>query len=134
MNLYQALSIPYIRGAETYFDEADQRWLRRFDYAELDGCAVETEATLEGLRELEIARIARIVELMADGRPVPCPRPPLISADPVLLLRRLDLVIDDELLATDETEAAHSDAFGELARVLADRATPRDSTDRSVRI
>lgn len=123
MNLYDALSIPYIRGAETIFDVAQDRWLRRFEYPELDGCTVETEATLDGLRELEVARVARIVELMADGRPVPRPRPPLISADPVLLLDCLGIAVDPELLAMDQAEASRSEAFRELARVLAARST-----------
>lgn len=123
MNLYEALSIPFIRGAETVFDPGREAWVRRFEYPEIAGCAVETDATLDGLRDLEIARVARIVGLMASGRPVPRPRPPIAAADPPMLLERLGLDISAEMLATDEAWAAHSAAFGELARDLASRAS-----------
>jgi len=125
VNLREALSIPYIRGAETIFDEDRQCWLRRFDYAELDGCTIENDDTLDGLRELEIARVACIVGLMADGRPVPRPRAPLLSEDVNLLLERLAIVIDLNLLAIGEVEAAHSPAFRKLADDLAVRAGRR---------
>ena len=132
MNLREALSIPYIRGAETIFDEDRQRWLRRFDYAELDGCAVENDNTLDGLRELEIARVACIVELMEAGRPIPRSRAPLLSEDVNLLLERLDIAIDPNLLAIDDTEAAHSPAFRKLADDLAERAGRRVRPTRQV--
>jgi hypothetical protein len=122
VNLYEALSIPFIRGAETVFDPGRDAWVRRFEYPEIAGCAIETGATLDGLRDLEIARVARIVELMASGRPVPRPRSPIAAADPPMLLEQLGLDISAELLATDEALAPHSAAFSQLARDLASRA------------
>lgn len=105
MTLTQLLSIPFIRGAESVSDESGS-WARRFEYIEIPGCVIETQSALDGLRALELLRVARLLTIVTEGRETPCPRAPLRSLDVAGQLRDFGLEIPSDLLALDEQEAA----------------------------
>lgn len=115
MRLAELLAVPYIRGAESVVDESTQRWRRRFEYAELPGCAVESDSATEGMTALERARVGWILARVAAGGDVPCPRPPLTWVNVRRELRRLGIAISPGLLEMSPSEAA---ATSELATLL----------------
>lgn len=72
------LGVPYVAVVESV-EQPDGSWLRRAEYPELDGCAVEAESAVEALERLDLARRQTIVEALARGEEPPVPRPPLAS-------------------------------------------------------
>jgi hypothetical protein len=124
MRIRELLSIPLIRGAESIYDENAQRWRRRFAYAEIPGCAVESDSALGGLRALELTRAALILERLAEGADVPCPRPPLRSVDIRAQLHDMGLDLPGDLLDLSEEQAVGNTqvtASAVEARTLAQR-------------
>ncbi len=110
MKIADLLAIPYIRGSESVPDagsaaRTDAGWTRRFRYAELPNCTVDSLSTLDGLLELERLRVAVVLDLLVRGEPVPRPRPPLRTADLAGDLRLLGIELAPELLDLDESAA-----------------------------
>lgn len=118
MRLGEALAIPYIRGAEAVFDAATQAWLRRFEYAELPGCAVESDSAMEGMRALERARVRGILTRVAAGQEVPRPRPPLTGVSVSRQLDALGLAASRDLLEKSLADAAAAPELVALLRTL----------------
>lgn len=122
MSLAELLSIPFILGAESVDD--DGSWARRFEYPEIPGCTVHADAALDGLRALELLRVACLLATVAGGGEVPRPRSPLRSLDVAAQLRDFGLEIPADVLALDEREAAGDPRVGaaaERAAVMARR-------------
>jgi hypothetical protein len=80
LDYYEA--VPYLLVVETV--ERDGRWLRRAEYPELPGCAVEAPSVLEALELLERERGRVLREMWHRGGPIPVPRPPLLAPGPAL--------------------------------------------------
>jgi hypothetical protein len=118
MTLTQLLSIPFMRGAESVSDETGA-WARRFEYPEIPGCVIEAQTALDGLRALELLRVARLLTTVAGGHEPPCPRPPLQSLDVAGQLKDFGLEIPLDLLALDEHEAVGDPRIGPLAEKAA---------------
>ena len=89
MTYEEYLEVPYVLVVESV-PKADGDWTRRASYPELPDCVVEAESILDALDKLDELRGRRIAELLADGRPVPVPRPPLSTPSARLDPRRLD--------------------------------------------
>jgi hypothetical protein len=130
MTLAELLSIPFIRGAESVSDESGA-WSRRFEYPEIRGCVIEAETALNGLRALELLRVARLLRAIGTGQAIPCPRPPLRSLDVAGQLRDFGLDIPPDLLELDERRAATDaripalvDEATRMAEQLAAQPTP----------
>jgi len=70
--------IPYLLIVESV--EREGEWLRRAEYPELPGCAVEASSTTEAIGKLDQERRRLLRELWHRGRPIPVPRPPLRGA------------------------------------------------------
>lgn len=68
-------AVPYLLVVETV--ERDGEWLRRAEYPELPGCAVEATSAVETIELLEDARRRLLRALWERGAPIPVPRPPL---------------------------------------------------------
>ena len=84
MELREYLAVPYVLAIESVRHD-DGEWVRRAEYPELPGCAVEAHSAVEAIAKLEEERVRYIRERLARGEPVPVPRPPLQS-----LLEALD--------------------------------------------
>jgi predicted RNase H-like HicB family nuclease len=68
-------AVPYLLVVESV--EREGRWLRRAEYPELPGCAVEAASVLEAMETLELERRRLLRELWERGAPIPVPRPAL---------------------------------------------------------
>ncbi len=68
-------AVPYLLVVESV--ERGGRWLRRAEYPELPGCAVEATSAVEALDRLERERRRLLRELWERGSSIPVPRPPL---------------------------------------------------------
>lgn len=75
-------AVPYLLVLETV--ERDGVWLRRAEYPELPGCAVEAPSAVEALGRLEGQRRRVLADLWGRGAPIPVPRPPLRAPGPAL--------------------------------------------------
>lgn len=73
--LLEDLAVPYVLQMSSV--EQDGNWLRRAEYPELPGCAVEAVTALQAVREVDELRIRMIVEMRRRGERPPRPRPPL---------------------------------------------------------
>ena len=67
--------VPYLLAVESV--QRDGEWLRRAEYPELPGCAVEAPSAVEAIEKLEDERRRVIRQLWDRGAPIPVPRPPL---------------------------------------------------------
>jgi hypothetical protein len=128
MNVREALSVPYIRGAESFYDSELRSWRRRFDYGELPGCTVEADTTLDALDALEVARIHHILERAATGAEVPRPRPPLTDLDVELQLKTLGIRLPLHLLHAEVSQVINDPELAGLVDRLADRVAADTST------
>lgn len=88
MELEEYLAVPYILAVESV-RKPDGSWVRRAEFPELPGCAVEAESAVEAVEQLEAEKVRYIAERLKRGEPVPVPRPPLQSALPVLNVERV---------------------------------------------
>ena len=70
--------IPYLLIVESV--ERCGEWLRRAEYPELPGCAVEAASVTEAIGKLDQERLRLLRELWHGGLPIPTPRPPLRGA------------------------------------------------------
>jgi predicted RNase H-like HicB family nuclease len=68
-------AVPYVLVMESV--ERGGTWLRRAEYPELPGCAVEAASALEAFEKLEAARLALLRQLWDLRSTIPVPRPPL---------------------------------------------------------
>lgn len=68
-------AVPYVLVIESVRRGAE--WLRRAEYPELPGCAVEAPSALDAIEGLERERRRLLRELWDRGAPIPMPRPPL---------------------------------------------------------
>ncbi len=76
MEREQYLKIPYVLVVESF--EGDHgEWLRRAYYPELPDAVVEAESAVEAIDRLDQKRVEIITDRLANGLPVPVPRPPL---------------------------------------------------------
>ena len=73
-------AVPYLLVIESV--ERQGEWLRRAEYPELPGCAVEAASAVEALEELERERCRVLRQLWDRGAAIPVPRPPLLDARP----------------------------------------------------
>ena len=80
LDYYEA--VPYLLVLESV--QRDGAWLRRAEYPELPGCAVEAPSAVEAMRALEGERRRVLRELWERGAPIPAPRAPLRAAVPAL--------------------------------------------------
>jgi predicted RNase H-like HicB family nuclease len=71
-------AVPYLLVVESV--EREGHWLRRAEYPELPGCAVEAASVLEAMETLELERRRLLRELWERGAPIPVPRPALRRA------------------------------------------------------
>jgi predicted RNase H-like HicB family nuclease len=88
MELSEYLAVPYVLVIESV-ERPDGEWVRRAEYPELPGCAVEAYSAVEAIAKLEEERVRCIQRLLDDGEPVPVPRPPLRSLSMALNTDRL---------------------------------------------
>lgn len=88
MDLSDYLAVPYLLVIESV-ECADGEWVRRAEYPELPGCAVEAYSAVEAIELLEGERARYIQQLIERGAPVPLPRPPLAALRRVLDGERL---------------------------------------------
>ena len=76
MEREQYLKIPYVLVVESF--EGDHgEWLRRAYHPELPDAVVEAESAIEAIDRLDQKRVEIISDRLANGLPVPVPRPPL---------------------------------------------------------
>lgn len=68
-------AVPYLLVVESV--ERDGRWVRRAEYPELPGCAVEAESAVDAIDNLERERRRLIRQMLDRHVPIPEPRPPL---------------------------------------------------------
>ncbi|HEV8574154.1 MAG TPA: hypothetical protein VGR43_05535 [Dehalococcoidia bacterium] len=68
-------AVPYLLVMESV--ERQGEWLRRAEYPELPGCAVEAPSAVEALERLEHERRRVLRQLWDRGAAIPLPRPPL---------------------------------------------------------
>ncbi len=68
-------AVPYLLVVESV--QRGGRWLRRAEYPELPGCAVEAQSAVEAVDRLEDERRRVLRELWEHGSRIPVPRPPL---------------------------------------------------------
>lgn len=78
--------VPYVLVIESV--ERGGEWLRRAEYPELPGCAVEAPSAIEAMEKLEQARRRLLRHLWDRGAAIPVPRPPLRASVPAA---RIDL-------------------------------------------
>jgi predicted RNase H-like HicB family nuclease len=78
LDYYEA--VPYLLVVESVPRDGD--WVRRAEYPELPGCAVEASSVLEALHQLERERRRVLTELWERGAPIPVPREPLRAPGP----------------------------------------------------
>lgn len=78
LEYYEA--VPYLLVLESV--ERDGAWVRRAEYPELPGCAVEAGSAVEALGQLEGERRRILADLWARGASIPVPRPPLRGPRP----------------------------------------------------
>jgi hypothetical protein len=76
MEREQYFKVPYVLVVES-FEAEDGEWLRRAYYPELPDAAVEAESAIEAIDRLDQKRVEIISDRLANGLPVPVPRPPL---------------------------------------------------------
>jgi predicted RNase H-like HicB family nuclease len=88
MTLEEHLAVPYVLCLESVA-RPDGDWVRRACYPELPGCVGEGATPFEAIERLEQARVQFITERLAQGAPIPVPRPPLRTAPPPLNAERL---------------------------------------------
>jgi predicted RNase H-like HicB family nuclease len=68
-------AVPYLLVVESV--ECGGEWLRRAEYPELPGCAVEAPSVVEAMEKLEHVRLRMLRELWDRNAPIPVPRSPL---------------------------------------------------------
>jgi predicted RNase H-like HicB family nuclease len=88
VELEEYLAVPYILAVES-IRKPDGNWLRRAEFPELPGCAVEAETAVEAVERVEEEKVRYIVERLERGEYVPVPRPPLQSSMPALNAERV---------------------------------------------
>jgi hypothetical protein len=76
MEREQYFKVPYVLVIES-FEAENGEWLRRAYYPELPDAAVEAESAIEAIDRLDQKRVEIISYRLANGLPVPVPRPPL---------------------------------------------------------
>ena len=76
MEREQYLKVPYVLVVES-FEAEDGEWLRRAYYPELPDAVVEAASPIEAIDRLDDKRVQIITDRLANGLPVPVPRPPL---------------------------------------------------------
>ncbi len=65
-------AVPYLLVVESVVRNGE--WLRRAEYPELPGCAVEAHSVVEAMEKLEHARRRILRELWDRDAPIPVPR------------------------------------------------------------
>jgi hypothetical protein len=90
LDLRELLSVPYLLEAEAVETEPG-KWLLRFAYPELPGCAAEGFVVEDVLKDLERRRVEMIVSLVEAGQQPPVPRKPLAVSDPLWTAKDLGL-------------------------------------------
>jgi hypothetical protein len=88
MDLKDYLAVPYVLAVESVRGPSGE-WVRRAEYPELPGCAVEAYSAVEAIDRLEEERVRYIQRLLEAGEPVPVPRPPLRALSEALDSDRL---------------------------------------------
>ncbi|MBL75954.1 MAG: hypothetical protein CL763_03420 [Chloroflexi bacterium] len=91
LSLEEHLAIPYRLVMES-FEDSDGEWRRRASYPELPGCTVIGDSVVSIIEELDHLRVIMIQEMLENGQPIPVPRPPLKSRQPILDQARLGFV------------------------------------------
>jgi hypothetical protein len=79
--LLEDLSVPYTLVMSSVDNSGT--WVRRAEYPELPGCAVESYTALGALLALDELRVRMLVEMRRRGERPPRPRPPIESGLPV---------------------------------------------------
>jgi hypothetical protein len=133
MTLAELLSIPFIRGALSVSGDSGA-WCRRFEYPEIPGCYVEAQTALDGMRALELTRVAQLLHMVAAGQHPPTPRAPLRSLDVAAQLRDFGLTVPGDLLLMDHARAdgdPRVTALAEQAANLAREVLEEASGDRN---
>lgn len=130
MTLAELLSIPFIRGGQSVSGDSGV-WCRRFEYPEIRDCYVEAQTALDGMRALELTRVAHLLRMVAAGQHPPTPRAPLRSLDAAAQLRDFGLTVPGDLLLMDHARAegdprvtALADQAADLARKVLEEASP----------
>jgi hypothetical protein len=82
------LAIPYILAIES-IEGPDGQWVRRAEYPELPDCSAEAFSAVEAIEKVDEQRVETIRRLLQQGKSVPEPRPPLLSAGNALDADRL---------------------------------------------